>query len=119
MEVIKDPDAFSAAADELAIRYIRAIAICLHKSSDVAFDLTDTNAEDSELLFDICFKGAIQFEGQSGIEVDGTKYTPKVVFEGTRSNAQQNTVIAGGLVHAKIDDQQIIEGVARARASVQ
>lgn len=119
MEVIRDPDAFSAVADELAIRYVSIIAICLHKSPDVTFDLTDPKAEDSELLFDVCFKSAAQFEGQSGIDVYDTKYTPKIIFEGTRFDPLQSILIDGGLVHAKINDRQIIEGVARARASVE
>jgi hypothetical protein len=118
MQVTNNPDAFSAAADELAIRLIRIIALCLHKSPDVAFDLTDPEAVDSELFFDLCFKSAAAFEEQSGIDVDGVRYTPKVVFEANRFGPEEHVIIDGGSVHAKIDDSQTIEGFARALASI-
>lgn len=84
MQLKHDTDTFIVAANELAIRFTESIATCLHQSSDVEFDVTSADAASSNLLFEICFKGAIEFEEQSGVEADGAKYTPRVAFDTSR-----------------------------------
>lgn len=118
MQLNQNDDTFAIAVQELAVRFIQGIAICLHKSPDVAFDVTRADAANSDLLFDICFKGAIEFEEQSGIEVVGTKYTPRVVFDSSRFNNVHTILIGSSLVHGMIDSPQLAEGVMRARRSV-
>lgn len=115
MQLKHDTDTFIVAANELAIRFIQSIATCLHQSSDVNFDLANAEAANSDLLFEICFKGAIEFEEQSGIEADGSKYTPRVAFDTTRFGDEEIILIGAGSVHGMIDDPQLSEGVERAR----
>ena len=59
MQLVNDTDTFNIAANELAIRFIRSIALCLHESPDVDFDLTSPDAANSDLLFCVCFNGAV------------------------------------------------------------
>lgn len=118
MELIDDNQVFAIAAEELAIRFIQSIAICLHRSPQVAFDVNSEDAATSDLLFDICFKGAADFEEQSGIEVTGTKYTPRVAFDTSRFSTDHKILIGSEQVHGKIDDAQLVEGVERARQQV-
>lgn len=113
MQLIDDTQAYAFAAEELAIRFIKRIAICLHNAPEIDFDVTHVDAAQSDLLFDICFKGAVEFEEQSGIEVGGAKYTPSIAF-----NTGNDVLLRGASVHGLIDDPQLSEGVKRARESV-
>jgi len=118
MELIEDRETYAAAAEELAIRFITRMAICLHTAPEIEFDVTHADAAQSDLLFDICFKGAVEFEEQSGIEVGGTKHTPGIAFHTSSPSTENDILIGGALVHGLIDDPQIVEGVSRARQSV-
>lgn len=118
MQLVNNTEVFDPAASELAIRFIQSMALCLHKSTSVDFDVLSPNAANSDLLFEICFKGAVEFEEQSGIEADGTKYTPRVAFDNTRYGTGDTILVGNGLVHGKIDDPQLAEGVKRARESL-
>jgi len=118
MPLIEERETYAAAAEELAIRFITRMAICLHTAPEIEFDVTHADAAQSDLLFDICFKGAVEFEEQSGIEVGGTKYTPGIAFHTSRSTTANDILVGGALVHGLIDDPQLAEGVRRARKSV-
>lgn len=118
MQLVHNTEVFDPAANELDIRFIQSMALCLHKSASVDFDVLSPNAASSDLLFEICFKGAGEFEEQSGIEADGTKYTPRVAFDNTRYGNGDTILVGNGLVHGMIDDPQLAEGVRRARESL-
>lgn len=118
MKLIDDNQVFEAAAEELAIRFITRIAICLHEAPEIAFDVTSADAATSDLLFTICFKGAIEFEEQSGIDVNGAKHTPRVAFDTTTSDGLRQVLVGSAQVHGKVDDAQLDEGVKRARQHV-
>lgn len=118
MQLIEDRETYAAAAEELAIRFITRMAICLHTAPEIEFDVTHVDAAQSDLLFDVCFKGAVEFEEQSGIKVGGTQYTPGIAFHTSRHNTGNDVLVGGALVHGLIDDPQLAEGVKRARQSV-
>ena len=119
MKIINDNTLFDSAGRELAIRFIQRIASLLHEAPEVAFDVRSDEAFDSELLFNLCFFGIVEFEEQSGIEVNGKKYTPRVAFDPHRSTSDDHILVGNTAVHGFVDSAEIAEGIARARASLE
>lgn len=115
MDLIHDTNTFAPAARELAVRFIQRAAVVLHQAPEVDFDVADHDAAQSDLLFNICFFGVAEFEEQSGIDVLGVRYTPRVSFEPLCGSAANTILIGNTLVHGQIEQKQLAEGVTRAR----
>ncbi|MEM8579640.1 MAG: hypothetical protein AAF922_11545 [Pseudomonadota bacterium] len=115
MQLIQENETFEAAAREMTIRFIEAVAMCLHRSKDVAFDLADPEAVYSDLLWEVCFKAMIELEEQSGMDVEGDRYTPRVAFNTSRDAPSSAVIIGNAAVHGMVDDPQISHAVERAR----
>ena len=109
---------FGPIADEFVVRYVKTIALNLHRNDLVPFDVHVYDTAMSDLLFELCFLGIAQFEEQSGFEGDGKTYTPRAAFE-TDRNAPSPTLLLGDtLLHGLVEDDVLNEGIARARASL-
>lgn len=118
MQLSQDNDTFAIAARELTVRFVRHVATIMHEAPEIAFDVTHSDASKSDLLFNMCFLGIVQFEELSGIDVNGAKHTPRVAFDINR-NSPSNTVLIGDtLLHGLVEDSTLAEGVERARERV-
>lgn len=115
MPLTDDDTIFAPLARAFAVRYVASLARVLHRHPGTAFDLTALDATAGDLLFDLCFFGAAQYEAQSGLDRGGRRYLPRPVFEIDGTTAP-DILLGKTVIHGLFDDDLLAEGIAQAQA---